>query len=84
MKERSAKEAKIRSRGEGTDISRWLLLHTMGCSETFEYRRTELAELAGKKNSDISDQEVADSFYFEATSPEGVYRRYLEVAQICP
>lgn len=55
----------------------------MGCPDTFEFRRTELAELSGRSTEDVTDQEVADNFYFEATDPNGVYRRYLEAAQLC-
>eukprot|EP01127_Copromyxa_protea_P019715 TRINITY_DN6461_c0_g1_i1.p1 TRINITY_DN6461_c0_g1~~TRINITY_DN6461_c0_g1_i1.p1 ORF type:complete len:479 (+),score=70.96 TRINITY_DN6461_c0_g1_i1:7-1443(+) len=62
---------------------KWLLKHTMGCSETFEHRRTELSELENRSKDSISDEEVADDFYRQATSPDGVYRQYLELAQIC-
>lgn len=55
----------------------------MGCPDTFEFRRIELSELSKRKLDEISNEEIADSFFYEATKPNGVYRRYLEVAQLC-
>jgi hypothetical protein len=35
---------------------------TMGCAETFEYRRVELAELIGTEQALVSDAQVLESF----------------------
>lgn len=55
----------------------------MGCADTFEFRRTELVDLSGRRPDEVSDKEVADDFYYQAIDPSGVYRRYLEAAQLC-
>lgn len=45
------------------------MLHsTLGCPETFELRRQELAAVSGTIETDISDQRVVDSFTGNDTS----------------
>lgn len=57
----------------------WMLEKTMGCPNTFRYRREELARVLHQP--DVTDEEVLHNFIFE-TSPEGVSGKYLQLAQI--
>ena len=41
---------------------KWMLRDTMGCPETFEMRRAELAANAGVLPAGISDEEVVQSY----------------------
>lgn len=52
--------------------------HTLGCAETFEFRRQEMALLEGRPEATISDEEVVDNFIHDVASPEGALRQYLE------
>jgi hypothetical protein len=56
---------------------RWLLAHTMGAPEAFEYRAAELAAEGTAQN----DEAVASSFLDEL-APGGELRAYLGVAQL--
>ena len=56
----------------------WMLEKTMGCSDTFEYRREELAKTA---TTPIRDIDVLNSFLKE-TAPTGLAGQYLQLAQI--
>lgn len=50
----------------------------MGCDNTFEFRRQEMALLSGRKAADISCEEVAEHFLQDVVSPSGALRQYLE------
>ena len=41
---------------------RWMLRKTMGCPNTFEFRREELAALSNASPTDVTDQDVFDDF----------------------
>lgn len=58
---------------------KYMLLHTLGCPETFEHRRKELALLNGNDDY-IHDEAVMESFQYEVENPKGSLRQYLENA----
>lgn len=60
----------------------YLLKHTLGCPETFEFRRQELALLREVFELHITDEDVVESFLFEVADPEGSLRQYMEVADV--
>lgn len=65
---------------------KYMLIHTLGCSMTFEGRRRELRVLqeegaVGVGSSDVSDDEVVESFLADV-QPGGALRAYLEHACI--
>ena len=83
---------------------RYMLKHTLGCPDTFEFRREEIQILTeiygeyppklemhdvtpigsfdGPPSSDITDEEVVDSFLYEISEAEGSLRQYLNLSQI--
>ncbi len=69
---------------ENTPLNKlhYMLEHTMGSQSTFELRRAELAERKGIAKESVTDQNVVDSFYLSAASPDGFARRYIECAQL--
>lgn len=68
---------------------KWMLFETMGCGsshgkpDTFEHRRTELAECNGYgvERELISDEEVTQSF-IRSVAPQGLMTQYLQQAQL--
>lgn len=66
----------------------WMLKHTLGCPETFEFRRAELSELrslAGDSDSAavlITNEEVVQSFADSVLCDDGVVTRYLQNSQL--
>ncbi|KAJ1455022.1 hypothetical protein M885DRAFT_520954 [Pelagophyceae sp. CCMP2097] len=58
----------------------WMLQHTLGCPNTFEFRRTELALLRGVAAAEVSDDDVASHFVDDVCGPDGALRQYLENA----
>lgn len=54
----------------------------MGCFNTFEFRRRELAALQGAEPSAIDDATVVESMYAIARDRDGAARRYLSRAQL--
>jgi len=62
---------------------RYMLRHTLGCPDTFEFRRQELAILNGNCDVEaISDDQVVENFVHEVEHPEGSLRQYLENANV--
>lgn len=62
---------------------KYMLKHTLGCPDTFEFRRQELAILNGNCDvEDISDDQVLENFVHEVEHPEGSLRQYLENANV--
>ena len=61
---------------------KYMLKHTLGCPDTFQFRRQELAILQDVSESIIDDEAVVDSFLFEVADPEGSLRQYMEVADV--
>jgi hypothetical protein len=61
---------------------RWILDCTMGSIGDFEFRRQELALLAGKVVSDIDDDAVVASFYGSVANDDGFMRQYLLLGQL--
>lgn len=72
----------IESLNTRTNRLQYLLQHTLGCPDTFRFRRMELALLADLPESQISDDQVVDSFIHEVASPQGSLRQYMELANI--
>jgi hypothetical protein len=58
---------------------KYMLLHTLGCPETFQHRRAELAILLGEEEGTISDERVLRSFQHEMEQG-GSLREYLDHA----
>ena len=61
---------------------KYMLKHTLGCPNTFEYRRLELSILRQCEAVDVSDEDVVDNFLYEVENPEGSLRQYLENAEV--
>eukprot|EP01130_Rhizamoeba_saxonica_P000656 TRINITY_DN10602_c0_g1_i1.p1 TRINITY_DN10602_c0_g1~~TRINITY_DN10602_c0_g1_i1.p1 ORF type:complete len:744 (-),score=128.14 TRINITY_DN10602_c0_g1_i1:24-2255(-) len=61
---------------------KWLLVHTMGCQTTFEFRRQELALLEDCPIDEISDDMVVDSYLYHSCDPSGINYNYLIRANI--
>lgn len=61
---------------------RWRLEYTMGCKGLFEMRRQYVASVKKCLASDVSDEDVMESFLSSANGPSGVVYRYLEHLQI--
>lgn len=61
---------------------KYMLEHTLGCTETFEFRREELSILSQCSLVDVSDETVLKSFLDEVILPEGTMRLYLELADV--
>ena len=61
---------------------RYMLKHTLGCPDTFEFRRQELAILNECEVKDISDEQVCDNFIHEVEHEDGSLRQYLENANV--
>jgi len=60
----------------------YMLEHTLGCPNTFYFRRQELSLLQDRPETEISDDNVLDSFLFEIESKDGSLRQYLEAADV--
>ena len=58
----------------------YLLQHTLGCSNTFDFRREELAILNGVDETSVTDDDVVDSFLFEVE--KGSLADYLSLADV--
>lgn len=61
---------------------RWILDCTMGSAGDFEFRRQELALLAGKAVGDIDDAAVVASFYHSVADDDGFMRLYMQLGQL--
>ncbi len=61
---------------------RWILDCTMGSIGDFEFRRQELALLAGKDLGEIDDNAVVASFYGSVADDDGFMRQYLQLGQL--
>ena len=61
---------------------RWILHCTMGSQQDFEFRRRELALLAGKTVDDIDDDAVVFSFYHSVADADGFMRQYMQLGQL--
>lgn len=60
----------------------YMLQRTLGCPDTFEFRRQELAIIDGCSASEVSDDAVLESFLHEVEHPDGSLRQYLENANV--
>jgi len=57
---------------------KYMLEHTLGCPDTFEFRRQELALLAGHNDvGQVSEEDVLGSFVGEVDNSEGTMFQYL-------
>jgi hypothetical protein len=60
----------------------YMLEHTLGCPQTFSFRRQELALLQNVPEASISDDEVVRSFLDQVQHPHGALWQYLECAHV--
>lgn len=60
----------------------YMLQHTLGCPQTFEFRRQELAILRAVHPSEVSDEEVVGNFLYEVENKNGSLHQYLQVADV--
>jgi len=58
---------------------RWMYKHTLGCPDTFEFWRTELALLSDRNTNEVGDEEVVAET-LASVMPGGLVRQYLELA----
>jgi len=58
----------------------YMLIHTLGCPNTFEFRREELSIL--RENKSITDDEVVDSFRSEIEGEGGSLFDYLSLGTV--
>ena len=67
-----------------TSINRlhYMLKHTLGCPNTFEFRREELGILRPDRLGDVSDRDVLQSFLDEIQPPDGSLYQYLSNAKV--
>lgn len=61
---------------------RWMYKCTLGCPDTFDFRKQELAELSGRNPAEVSDDEVVDFCVAEIVNPDGALRQYIELGQV--
>ena len=61
---------------------KWMLQCTLGSPNTFQHRSEELAHLQGKAISDVSDEDVVESFCRSVLRSDGEVVAYLQNAQI--
>jgi hypothetical protein len=57
---------------------KYILKHTLGCPQTFEFRREELAVLGNTAVENISDENVVDSCVYEICDPNGSLWQYID------
>jgi Calcineurin-like phosphoesterase len=60
----------------------YMLEHTLGCPNTFHFRRQELALLQNVPETSISDDHVVQSFLEEVQHPHGSLWQYLDYANV--
>eukprot|EP01090_Pellita_catalonica_P004420 TRINITY_DN14249_c0_g1_i1.p1 TRINITY_DN14249_c0_g1~~TRINITY_DN14249_c0_g1_i1.p1 ORF type:complete len:570 (+),score=109.32 TRINITY_DN14249_c0_g1_i1:45-1754(+) len=74
-----------------TNRLKWMLIHTLGCPKTFEFRRQELQLLAEQaaiskgekkdvKEIQITDDDVTQNMIDSVLNKTGIVRRYLELS----
>lgn len=74
-------EEEIRGFCTGANLLRYHLKYDMGSDGEFEFRRQELAHMAGCEEEDIGDEEVMQS-YKESVAEGGLMREYLRLAEL--
>lgn len=83
---KSSEVSSVQAANTRVERLKYMLLHTLGCSDTFEFRREELSILRGvnKNESEISitDDDVVESFLHEVEHPDGSLRQYLDNANV--
>uniref|UniRef100_A0A7S3YM82 Pirin N-terminal domain-containing protein n=1 Tax=Lotharella globosa TaxID=91324 RepID=A0A7S3YM82_9EUKA len=60
---------------------KWMLQNTMGCPNTYEFRRQEIAETTGKDFMEVTDEEIVKSFT-DSIEREGTLWRYLSYGHL--
>ena len=83
IRKQSSKEARIPSIEESnTRVNRlhYILKHTLGCSDTFDFRKEELAIIQNREFHDIKDEEVVDNFLYEVE--KGSIFEYFQCADV--
>jgi hypothetical protein len=63
-----------------TNRLKWILKHTLGCPNTFEFHRQELQELNGGEK--VSDEQVTLSIQQGVDKEDGFYTEYLKRGQL--
>lgn len=66
--------AKLNTRAERL---RYMQLHTLGCPDTFEFRRQEIGLLESRDPAGVTDDEVVANFLFDINDEQGALRQYL-------
>lgn len=72
-----ASEAAFQAANTRAERLRYMHLHTLGCAQTFEFRRQEMALLNSRDTAGIGDEEVVDNFLFDINDGRGDLRQYL-------
>ena len=75
-------EAALRAANTREERLRYMHQHTLGCPDTFEFRRQELALLAGRDLSCVTDAQVVENFIADIASEDGALRQYLAHADV--
>ena len=72
------------TRAENTRANRlrYLYAHTLGCPDTFEFARRELAALAPPGAPRVTDEDVVAATLASLAPPDGYVYRYLRAAQL--
>lgn len=81
LTERAAKEGcSVESLNTQANRLRYCYLHTLGCEQTFEFRRQELSLLGEHKHA-ITDEDIVQDV-LDSIRPGGWVLEYLRVAQV--
>ena len=75
-------EAALRAANTREERLRYMHQHTLGCPDTFEFRRQELALLEGREPSSVTDEQVVENFIADIASEDGALRQYLAHADV--
>ena len=64
-----------------TNRLKYMLLYTLGCPGTFEFRRQEISIETGRTLDEVNDEEVTNNFYQSVIDSKSLFRQFL--AQGC-
>jgi hypothetical protein len=72
-----ADEAALAAANTRAERLRYMQLHTLGCADTFEFRRQEIGLLESREPTSVTDDEVVENFLFDINDERGALRQYL-------
>jgi hypothetical protein len=75
-------EAAMQVKNTRVERLKWMQKHTLGCADTFEYTRTEMALLLSRDAETITDEEVLQHSIDSIANPNGALRQYLEHSDV--